>query len=281
MKDYRRILEVSTDATPEQIKAQYKRLVRIYHPDRFTSDEDKQYVETKLKEVTEAYHELLKASTLITEFPVAYTLEPAPGTATILPQPVAAPATLHFGTLLPGAQRTLIFYVENNGGPANNLQINYSDPNSWFKVTKGRRLHNYSPFPMEFSVLADTSKLEAGKSYKGWIEIRMDNAMTRVALSTQVARQRSLVMTPRRALIVAMVCLLLLLGALRLLEQPLPALLSGMPMDALQATTAEGEEGNPAAVAVISTTVLPAAEIRAITAISTPQQSTITTPQHR
>lgn len=42
MKDYRRILEVSTDATPEQIKAQYKRLVRIYHPDRFTSDEDKQ-----------------------------------------------------------------------------------------------------------------------------------------------------------------------------------------------------------------------------------------------
>ena len=61
MKDYRQILEVPADATPEQIKAQYKRLVRIYHPDRFTSEQDKQYVEAKLKEITEAYNELSKA----------------------------------------------------------------------------------------------------------------------------------------------------------------------------------------------------------------------------
>ena len=68
MKDYRRILEVSADATEEQIKAQYKRLVRIYHPDRFANADDKLYVEQKLQEINEAYR---------------FLLHPAPNTFTI------------------------------------------------------------------------------------------------------------------------------------------------------------------------------------------------------
>ena len=64
MKDYRQILEVPADATPEQIKAQYKRLVRIYHPDRFTSEQDKQYVEAKLKEITDEYPILITLFTV-------------------------------------------------------------------------------------------------------------------------------------------------------------------------------------------------------------------------
>ncbi|MEZ4725708.1 MAG: hypothetical protein R3E79_01085 [Caldilineaceae bacterium] len=45
--------------------------------------------------------------------------------------------------------------MENAGGEANGLHIHYSDEDSWFKVIKGRRLYNYKPFPMEFSIPAD------------------------------------------------------------------------------------------------------------------------------
>jgi molecular chaperone DnaJ len=51
MRDYYKILEVSRDATSEQINASYRRLAKKYHPD-VNSGED---ASTKFKEVAEAY----------------------------------------------------------------------------------------------------------------------------------------------------------------------------------------------------------------------------------
>jgi len=202
MKDYRRILEISADATEEQIKAQYKRLVRIYHPDRFTNPDDKLYVEQKLQEINEAYRALLN--------PVPNTfLAEAVGPA---PQPVALPTVLDFGELPWGKQQTLVFHVENSGGTVQSLQLEYSDVDGWFKVTKGRRLHAHQPFPMEFAVVVDTARLEIGKSYQGWIQIRMDNAATRVALAVKVvAKQPLSLLSPRLAVVTSLVTLLLML----------------------------------------------------------------------
>ncbi|GAC1429903.1 MAG: hypothetical protein PVS3B3_00720 [Ktedonobacteraceae bacterium] len=48
--DYYALLEVSRDATPEQIKASYRRLVRLHHPDL-----NKQAKDTRIKQLNEAY----------------------------------------------------------------------------------------------------------------------------------------------------------------------------------------------------------------------------------
>ncbi len=51
MKDYYEILDIPMTATREEIKAQYKQLVRVYHPDRFRDATDKAYAEEKLKQM--------------------------------------------------------------------------------------------------------------------------------------------------------------------------------------------------------------------------------------
>jgi len=55
MADYYEILEVKLDATPEQIKAQYRFMVQAWHPDKFSSPENKARAEEKLKIINEAY----------------------------------------------------------------------------------------------------------------------------------------------------------------------------------------------------------------------------------
>lgn len=48
--DYYARLEVMPDATPEQIKSSYRRLVRLHHPDL-----NKQAKDTHIKQLNEAY----------------------------------------------------------------------------------------------------------------------------------------------------------------------------------------------------------------------------------
>ncbi len=55
-KDYYRILGVDRNATPEQIKAAYRKLAMQFHPDR--NPEDKKAAEEKFKEISEAYEVL-------------------------------------------------------------------------------------------------------------------------------------------------------------------------------------------------------------------------------
>jgi len=55
MNDYYQILEVEPNATQEQIKAQYRLLVQVWHPDRFVSPETKAKAEERTKQINEAY----------------------------------------------------------------------------------------------------------------------------------------------------------------------------------------------------------------------------------
>ena len=50
LPDYYAVLEVSSDATTEQIKRSYRRLARLYHPDL-----NKQAPDTRIKQLNEAY----------------------------------------------------------------------------------------------------------------------------------------------------------------------------------------------------------------------------------
>ena len=275
MKDYRRILEVSADATEEQIKAQYKRLVRIYHPDRFANADDKLYVEQKLQEINEAYR---------------FLLHPAPNTFTTdsgapVPQPIALPAILDFGELVWGKQQTLVFHVENSGGVAQSLQLEYSDVDGWFKVTKGRRLYPHQPFPMEFAVVVDTARLEVGKSYQGWIQVKMDNAATQVALAVRVvAKQPLSLLSPRLALMTSAIALLLIVGIVQLFD---PSLFLGLRSLALRtqsdpvASSSAPAGTNPLAIAVTTPelTVQPLVpttpEVQAVAVVISPVPTTV------
>jgi cytochrome c-type biogenesis protein CcmH/NrfG len=51
------VLEISPDATPEDIKAAYHRLAKRWHPDRFTGAE-KEQAESKFRELAEAFSAL-------------------------------------------------------------------------------------------------------------------------------------------------------------------------------------------------------------------------------
>ena len=51
-RDYYEVLEVSRDATDEEIKKAYKRLAKKYHPDVNPGNEE---AESKFKEINEAY----------------------------------------------------------------------------------------------------------------------------------------------------------------------------------------------------------------------------------
>lgn len=53
-KDYYKILEISKDASPDEIKRAYRKLAKKYHPDANTGAE-KETAEAKFKEVNEAY----------------------------------------------------------------------------------------------------------------------------------------------------------------------------------------------------------------------------------
>lgn len=59
---YYKILGVSSNATPDELKKAYLTLVKEHHPDRFTnsSESEKKYHEDKMKQINEAYDKLTK-----------------------------------------------------------------------------------------------------------------------------------------------------------------------------------------------------------------------------
>jgi hypothetical protein len=229
MKDYHRILEIPADATEEQIRAQYRRLVRIYHPDRFTNDDDKRYVEQKLKEISEAYQELLSRLQTVKSASAASLTAAAPD-GDSSPKPIVTPVMLDFGDIGVGEQRALRFQVKNGGGVAQRLQLHYSEEHSWFKVTKGQRLHGIHPFPMEFLVVADTQNLQPGRRYLGSIVIDMDGYRETVELAATVTKRapHSLFST-RLALTFSMIALLAVVVSFQFLDLVLPLTSQSVP----------------------------------------------------
>ncbi|MBV7335789.1 J domain-containing protein [Chloroflexi bacterium TSY] len=60
MTNHYAVLDLPEDASFEQIRAQFRRLVRIFHPDSFRDEVDKQFAERKLRDINIAYNALLE-----------------------------------------------------------------------------------------------------------------------------------------------------------------------------------------------------------------------------
>ena len=167
-------LDLSPDATPEQIKEQYRLLVRIYHPDRFKSTRDKAYAEEKLKTINRAYKRLIRQEE----------------GARIPPRLVINPAQLDFGKVMWGERSMQTFRVDNVGGPAERLNLSFSEDHNWFRVVTGRRVDPDNAMPMEVDVAVETRLLEPGETYTGWLAVHLDEAVERIPLSVTAVEER-------------------------------------------------------------------------------------------
>lgn len=179
MKDHYRILDLPKDATEEQVRAQYKLLVRVYHPDRFSKPEDKIYAEQKIKEINDAYNALIKTNG-----------DASTGANGDQPVPVVIPSYIDFGTLLVGERKTVPLTVSNARGDIEDLQFDFSETN-WFTLSENRLLTDNSKSPLQFEVVATTDTMSPGRVYKGWIDVRMKSNVTRVNISMKVVREKT------------------------------------------------------------------------------------------
>jgi len=172
MHQYYNVLEIPVDATQEQIKWQYKQLVRIYHPDRFRNEQDKVFAEEKLRDINQAYEALSNLPKVAKENAV--------------PVPVVTPNKLDFSTLIKGQRKSMTFRVDNLGYESQNINFIYSQPNAWFKVSNGRRIYSDKPLPMMIDVMAQTRRLAPNQLHEGWLDVVMDGVAQRVELVVQV-----------------------------------------------------------------------------------------------
>lgn len=199
MKEYYDILDVPLTATPAEIKAQYRQLVRVYHPDRFRNQDDKAYAEEKLKEINIAFQVLSGTS-----------VRPGPFEARVAPQPIAYPPQLDFGTLQIGQRAKRNLQIGNLGGPAENIGYVYSNTKPWFQLSKGKRIYAEQPFPLDFELAVDTRRLKPDMLYQEWVEIVLDGMPVRVGLQLQTVAGRRALGAPVRFAWTAVGALLLI-----------------------------------------------------------------------
>lgn len=60
MKDPYEVLNISRNATEEEIKSVYRELSKKYHPDRYSNNPLRDLAEEKMREINEAYDSLMK-----------------------------------------------------------------------------------------------------------------------------------------------------------------------------------------------------------------------------
>lgn len=58
MKNHYKILGLPRNASPRKIKEQYRKLAKIYHPDKLANSTDRAHCADKFKEINEAYEAL-------------------------------------------------------------------------------------------------------------------------------------------------------------------------------------------------------------------------------
>ena len=187
MKDYYEILDVPLTATREEIKAQYKQLVRVYHPDRFRDATDKAYAEEKLKQINIAFQVLCGTP-----------MQPLYDNGAGAPQPVAYPPVLDFGVIRYGEKRTLPLQIGNVGGPVASLQLRSGENSIPFQISPGKPVYADRSFPVNYEVSIDTRHLTPNITHQSWLEVNLDGVYTRVEVRLHVSPAPQRTVRPQR-----------------------------------------------------------------------------------
>lgn len=236
MKRYYEALDVPQSATLEQIRAQYKQLVRVYHPDRFADADAKAQAEERFKAINEAYRALTEV------------VEPRgkqPGGPK--PKPVVDKDILDFGVLQRGDKRVISFQANNVGDPAVNVNYRFSSTAPWFKIAEIHPLQPDQPIPLLFKVETTLEELAEVGDYSGLIEINMDGQIAFVHLRLKLAEQPVGWQFPKRQFSYIAAGLLLFIGVVSfaLFGNLIPEVL-GVPVKQASATNPDRPESSVA-----------------------------------
>ncbi len=184
MQRYYEVLDTQPSASIDQIKAQYRQLVRIYHPDRFSNGEDRLYAEEKLKEINEAYSAIVRVKKLPpSPAPQVWTIEDEPAGE---PKLALQPTHIDFGEVVRGATLSHCFTVSGNAAHLHNLKFTFSQPNPFFSVEKRRPLNREEALPAKMQLQLQTNALEPGLIHSGWVQAELDGAVSNVSFSVYI-----------------------------------------------------------------------------------------------
>lgn len=174
--DYYGILGVSKNATPEEIKRQYRKLMREYHPDQFNGlraryqdkgDEDLlRVIDEKIREAEEKCKLINEAFGVLSD-PVkreqydGQAIEPS----VPLPEISIYPTRIAFGSLLEGLKKSLEFTIENKGGPPATVNIDWEgNKPDWGELVIEPDAEKV--FPIKVTVKVDTTNVPSGPKYE-------------------------------------------------------------------------------------------------------------------
>ncbi len=184
MKDYYQIMGLAPDATLQEIRARYRTLVRIYHPDRIKRSGDKEYAENLLKDINEAYQILSDPHSRERYDRSRARGEQGPGkdastTADGSDESSEAradgfwclPQVAYFGWVPAGALRTLQVMVGCGRGPSSDLQCWSVDP--WVAVRVDARLPGDKSDAASVTVGVKTAGLSPG-CHRGQVRLALN-----------------------------------------------------------------------------------------------------------
>lgn len=240
MKRYYEALDIPQSATVDEIRAQYKQLVRVYHPDRFADAEAKAQAEERFKAINEAYRALSEAAE-----------QRGKQSAGPKPKPVVDRDLLDFGILAHGDKRVLSFQASNIGEPTINVNYRFSSTAPWFKVAEIHPLQPDQPIPLIFKIETTLEELSDPGDYSGLIEINMDGQIAFVHLGMKLAERRAGWQKPTLRLSYLLIGLLLFIGVatFALFSNFVPQVV-GIP--AMKIAVANGEDSAPKAPAAVA-----------------------------
>ena len=146
-EDYYEILGVSPDSTAKEIKAAYRRKVKIFHPDVHMGAHEsvRRRAEEEAKKVNRAY-KVLRDPQKRQEYHSEWVKQGAKSKFIPKPKPTVDPPHIRFSNVEPGEIKRASFIIRNLGGPYS--KIWFSNPDSWVRVVRLDSLTSSDELPL-------------------------------------------------------------------------------------------------------------------------------------
>lgn len=183
-EDYYQILDISSEASEEEIKKAYRLLVQIYHPDKYQNTGDKELTkkaEERFKKLQEAYH-ILGNSQKRRAYHSEWLKKKNTYTA-LKPKPEVDPQYIRFRDVEPGEIKKASFIIKNKEGPYAKIWI--GNPDSWVKVVDWSSTTPDDELPLKVNI--ELKGEDWGKSYSEYIRVKLDEeeVVVKVELETK------------------------------------------------------------------------------------------------